>query len=140
MRKLKLFLACSSELKADRQRFEIFIARRNKAWFDKGIFIELLIWEDFSDSMSQTRLQDKYNQAIRGCDLFVMLFSTKVGLFTEEEFTTAFGNFKATNKPLVYTYFKDTGTNTSSAKQDDQTSLLKFQEKLKMLGHFQTVY
>ena len=140
MRKLKLFLACSSELKADRQQFEIFIARRNKAWIDKGVFIELLIWEDFHDAMSQTRLQDEYNQAIRGCDLFVMLFSTKVGLFTEEEFTTAFGNFKTTNKPLIYTYFKDTAISTGSANQDDLISLWKFQKKLKKLGHFQTVY
>ena len=140
MRKLKIFLASSSELKADRQQFEVFLGRRNKAWVDKGVFIELLIWEDFIDAMSKTRLQNEYNQAIRGCDLFVMLFSTKVGIFTEEEFAIAFGNFKKTNKPLIYTYFKDTAISTASANQDDLVSLWAFQKKLKKLGHFQTVY
>ena len=56
-----------------------------------------MLWEDFLDAVSQTRLQDEYNQAIRECDVFVMLFHTKVGQNTKEEFETAFGQFKATN-------------------------------------------
>jgi hypothetical protein len=48
------------------------------------VFLDLVIWEDFLDAMSQTRLQDEYNRAIRDCDLFVMLFSTRVGKYTEE--------------------------------------------------------
>ena len=63
--KKKIFLASSSELKEDRQQFEIFIDRKNKEWVDKGIFLELIIWEDFLDALSKTRLQDEYNQAIR---------------------------------------------------------------------------
>ena len=39
MKKIKLFLASSSELKEDRQQFEIFINRKNKLWIDKGIFL-----------------------------------------------------------------------------------------------------
>ena len=95
----KIFLASSSELKEDREQFEIFINRKNKSWFKKGVFLELVIWEDFLDFVSQTRLQDEYNEAIKECDLFVMLFFTKVGKYTEEEFETAFGQFKKTNKP-----------------------------------------
>jgi hypothetical protein len=52
MRKIKLFLASSSELKADREQFEIFIYRKCKAWFERGIFLHLDIWEDFLDAMS----------------------------------------------------------------------------------------
>ncbi|NEQ98007.1 MAG: hypothetical protein F6K30_15030 [Cyanothece sp. SIO2G6] len=52
MKKIKLFLASSSELKADREQFEIFIYRKCKAWFDRGIFLHLEIWEDFLDAMA----------------------------------------------------------------------------------------
>jgi hypothetical protein len=73
----KIFLASSEELKKDREQFEIFINRKNKDWIAKGIFLHLIIWEDFLDAMSQTRLQDEYNKAIRECDIFVMLFLVK---------------------------------------------------------------
>lgn len=137
--KKKLFLASSSELKEDRQQFEIFINRKNKEWVDKGIFLELIIWEDFLDAVSKTRLQDEYNQAIRDCDIFVMLFFTKVGKYTEEEFETAFGQFKATNQPFIFTYFKDAAISTADLN-DDVLSLLQFKKKLGILGHFYTVY
>ena len=106
----------------------------------KDVFLEIIMWEDFLDAMSQTRLQDEYNKAIQGCDIFVMLFSAKVGQYTEEEFEIAFGQFKATKKPLIYTYFKDAATSTGSLDREDLKSLWAFQDKLKGLGHFYTVY
>lgn len=136
----KIFLASSSELKEDRNEFEIFINRKNKDWVSKGVFLELIVWEDFLDAVSKTRLQDEYNQAIRDCDLFVMLFFTKVGQYTEEEFETAFGHFTATNKPFIFTYFKDAEISTGRANKNDLRSLWAFQEKLDTLGHFYTVY
>jgi hypothetical protein len=69
-----------------------------------------------------------------------MLFCTKVGRYTEEEFATAFGQFKATNKPFIFTYFKDAQISTASANRKELASLWAFQEKLSALGHFQTVY
>jgi hypothetical protein len=137
--KKKLFLASSSELKEDRQQFEIYIGRKNKELINKGIFIDLIIWEDFLDAVAKTRLQDEYNQAIRDCDIFVMLFFTKVGKYTEEEFETAFGQFKATSKPFIFTYFKDPAISTADLN-DDLLSLLEFKKKLGGLGHFFTVY
>ncbi|MDS4029211.1 MAG: SUMF1/EgtB/PvdO family nonheme iron enzyme [Candidatus Contendobacter sp.] len=136
----RIFLASSSELKEDRREFEIFINRKNRDWIAKGVFLELVLWEDFLDAMSQTRLQDEYNQAIRQCDVFVMLFFTKVGKYTAEEFETAFGQFKATNKPFIFTYFKDAEISTGTANKKDLMSLWAFQEKLDALGHFYTRY
>ena len=136
----KIFLASSSELKDDRDQFEILINRKNKEWVARGVFLELVVWEDFLDAVSHTRLQDEYNKAIRECDLFVMLFCTKVGRYTEEEFETAFKQFKATNKPFIFTYFKKTQVEPDAANRKDLMSLLAFQEKLDALGHFQTVY
>lgn len=54
----KVFLASSSELKEDREQFEIFINRKNRDWVNNGVFLDLVIWEDFLDAMSQTRLQE----------------------------------------------------------------------------------
>ena len=136
----KLFLASSAELKSDREQFEIFTNRKNNEWVAKGVFLELVIWEDFLDAVSQTSLQDEYDKAIHSCDIFVMLFWTKVGQYTEEEFETAFGHFKATNKPFIFTYFKDAEISVASANKKDLMSLWAFQEKLGSLGHFYTVY
>ncbi|MGH8508925.1 MAG: NB-ARC domain-containing protein [Gammaproteobacteria bacterium] len=140
MQTKRVFLASSSELKEDRKEFEIFINRKNKDWVDKGAFIELIVWEDFLDALAKTRLQDEYNKAIQECDIFVMLFWTKVGKYTEEEFEIAFGQFKAVNKPFIFTYFKDAEISTGSADKSDLMSLWAFQEKLDDLGHFYTVY
>lgn len=140
MRINKIFLASSHELREDRQEFEIFINRKNKDWIGRDVFLELIVWEDFLDAVSQTRLQDEYNKTIRECDVFVMLFFTKVGKYTEEEFETAFGQFKATNKPLIYTYFKDAQVSIGSADESDLMSLFAFKKKLAKLGHFISVY
>jgi hypothetical protein len=136
----KIFLASSSELKEDREQFEIFINRKNKEWVPKGVFLELVVWEDFLDAMSKTRLQDEYNKAIRECDLFVMLFCTKVGRYTEEEFETAFGQFQATNRPFIFTYFMDAEITAGNANANDLMSLRAFKGKLAGLGHFYTIY
>lgn len=140
MQTQKIFLASSSELKEDRKEFEIFIHRKNKEWVGRGVFLDLIMWEDFLDAVSKTRLQDEYNKAIRECDVFVMLFFTKVGPYTAEEFETAFGQFQATCKPFIFTYFKDAEISTGSANRNDLTSLWAFQDKLNELGHFQTVF
>jgi hypothetical protein len=136
--KTKIFLASSSELAEDREKFEIFISRENNRLVDKGIYLELVIWKNFLDVMSQSRLQDEYNKAIKDCDIFVMLYHTKVGKYTAEEFETAFGQFKATNRPLIFTYFKTSKISLDDVPMDDILSLKSFQEKLKELGHFQT--
>ncbi|MEM7758149.1 MAG: hypothetical protein AAF298_08500 [Cyanobacteria bacterium P01_A01_bin.40] len=73
---IKIFLASDSELKSDREQFEIFINRKNKEYIKKNIFLELVLWEDFLDAMSSTRLQDEYNKAVADCNIFVSLFHT----------------------------------------------------------------
>lgn len=132
----RIFLASSQELAADRQAFAELIRRRNKDWASCGVHLQLLVWEDFIDAMSKTRLQDEYNRAIQGCELFVMLFHTRVGRYTEEEFDTAFGQFQATGKPFVYTYFKTAPVDPDA----DTSSRQAFLARLKALGHYETRY
>ncbi|MFQ5628323.1 MAG: hypothetical protein ACE5I1_06150, partial [bacterium] len=140
MHNIKIFLASSSELKTDREQFEIFHYRQNKLWVKQGIFLEIIIWEDFFDALSPTRLQDEYNKEIKHCDLFVMLFHTKVGKYTAEEFETAFGRFQATQKPFIFTYRKDAVSGKNAPSPEDAASLKSFLQKLDQLGHFPTIY
>ena len=140
MKTIEIFLASSKELAKDRNDFEIFISRKNNELIPKGVHLRLNLWEDFIDAMSNTRLQEEYNNAVRQSDIFVMLFFTKVGLYTEEEFSSAFGQFKATSKPIIYTYFKDSQITTGSVNKKDMKSVWAFQKKLQSLGHYQTKY
>lgn len=138
--KHRIFLASSAELRADRDAFRLFVGDLNKRWHDRGIFLEVTVWEDFDDAMSPTRKQDDYNDALRQCDLFVMLFWTKVGMYTAEEFEAAYVQFKATGLPRIYTYFKNVPVLIGATNRRDTTSLWDFQDRLKALGHFQTEY
>ncbi len=136
---IEIFLASSSELREDRDQFRIFISEKNNEYIEQNIFLKLVLWEDFLDAMSRTSLQDEYNKAITKCHVFVSLFKTKVGQYTEEEFDHAFGAFKENNRPLIYTYFKDSLVRRSEINKNIY-SLIKFKDKLSDLGHFYTYY
>ena len=60
-RTVKIFLASSAELRADRDAFKLNIARRNDAWAAHGVRLEVLAWETFLDAMSQRGLQEGYH-------------------------------------------------------------------------------
>jgi len=130
MKKITLFLASSAELKPEREQFEIEIYRKCKAWFDRGIFLHLDIWEDLSARMAADGSQSEYNKKVKAADLFILLAYSKVGMYTGEEFEKAFGQFKATQKPFIFTYFK-----TPDGIVTDP-SLAEFHQKLKDLKHF----
>ncbi|MCW3110141.1 MAG: hypothetical protein JWQ09_4647 [Segetibacter sp.] len=135
MENIRIFLASSSELQVDREALEILINRLNIEWHQRNVFFELVIWENFIDAMSHSRLQDEYNKAIKETDVFVMLFWNKVGKYTEEEFNVAFQHFEETKKPFIYTYFKISPSATAKERSVDS-----FRQRLLELGHFETVY
>jgi len=135
----KIFLASSEELKADRIAFERMIGQLNQEWVPRGTFFHLVVWENFIDAMAEGGLQAEYHKAIQGCDLFVMLFFTKVGPYTAAEFETAVGAFEASRRPLVYTFFKDDLVLTGDI-DDSILSLLEFKRKLAQLKHYYTRY
>jgi hypothetical protein len=128
------------ELRDDRDEFEIYFRQLNDDLLGKGLYLVIYRWENFLDAMSETRLQDEYNKAVRNCDIFVGLFATKTGKFTEEEFNTAHQQFKDTGKPFIYTFFKDTMINTNNIQENDLLSLMAFKKRLKDLGHFYTPF
>ncbi|MEX2514002.1 MAG: hypothetical protein WD398_13940 [Cyclobacteriaceae bacterium] len=133
VKKIKIFLASSKELQEDRKQFEIEIYRKCKMWIDMELFLHLDIWEDLSSRMSKTSSQEEYNKNVKGCDLFILLASTKVGMYTAEEFEQAFGEFKAKKKPFIFTYFKQVAGTL-------EPSLQQFKKNLEGLGHFYAMY
>lgn len=135
----RIFLASSSELEADRRAFEVTIARLNQRWKDRGFFFEVVVWENFIDALSKDGLQQEYNRAVRTSDLFVMLFFTKVGRYTDEEFQTAFGAFSEHGRPRIYTYFRNDVVKVGDL-DDGIRSLLDFKIRLRELKHYVTHY
>lgn len=104
-------MASSSELEEDRDAFDLYFRQQNDRLRKQGIYLEIVRWENFLDAMSETCLQDEYNKEVKACDIFVSLFFTKTGKYTEEEFDTAHKQFLDTKKPLTYTFFKNAPQN-----------------------------
>ena len=136
MKTIKIFLASSSELKIHRNEFEMFIRRKNDTLNKDGVYLNVIRWENFIDAMSRDGLQAEYNKAVQDCDIFVSLFHTKVGRYTEEEFSKALETFQANGKPLIFTYFNQ----ESIPPNSDNSSLIKFRKKLSDLKHYPTDY
>lgn len=139
LRTIKIFLASSSELLQDRNDFELYFLRQNHELQKRGVYLNIIRWENFLDAMSETRLQSEYNKAIRDCDIFVSLFFTKTGKYTEEEFNVAHQQFMTSKKPQIYTFFKNANVNMGDIG-NEVVSLLGFKKKLGELGHFFTGY
>ena len=137
---IRIFLASSAELREDRDAFDLYFRQQNDRLRKQGLYLEIIRWENFLDAMSSTRLQDEYSKSIRNCDLFVSLFKTKTGKYTEEEFEVAHKTFQETGKPLIYTYFQKATVSTSERNRKALMSLWAFQSKLKELDHFYTEY
>ncbi len=135
----RIFLASSNELREDRVAFELMLGQLNQEWVPRGTFFHLVVWENFIDAMSKDGIQKEYNRAISECDVFVLLFFTKVGAYTAEEFEAAFGSFSTAKKPLIYTYFKDAVVLTGDI-DESILSLLDFKKKLSKLNHYFTRY
>jgi hypothetical protein len=53
MQTLKIFLASSAELDADKEQLELFISRKNKDYQKKRVFLELSTWKDFISAMTE---------------------------------------------------------------------------------------
>lgn len=135
MKKVKIFIASSAELKEDKQMFDLFFSEKNKLLRDRNIDLDQRTWMDFDSSLNETRLQDRYNEYIRNCDIVIFLFHTRLGRYTKEELEIAHNAYLASKgkKPRIFVYFKEDGI------QDAE--LLNFKPYCESrLGHFCDIY
>jgi hypothetical protein len=68
-----------------------------------------------------------------------MLFFTKVGPYTLEEFETAFADLEGGSGPRIYTFFRNDFVLTGDL-DDKVKSLLDFKARLRTLKHYPTYY
>ena len=107
MKYIKIFLASSlSEFKEDRRELGDYIRKLNNVYCKRGIYFELVVCEDISDSLAEERKQEEYNAEIRDCQYFYIIFGKEAGRYSVEEFNVALEQFKKTGNPHIYTYFQ----------------------------------
>ncbi|HYF31083.1 MAG TPA: P-loop NTPase fold protein [Chitinophagaceae bacterium] len=135
---IKIFLATSSDLKPERELIEkAIIARFEK---EKSVF-ELMFWDDDPDKTLRRSLHVTYHKAISESDIFVMIFTSRIPQYAEEEFQVAFSQRKDNNKPHILAYFKESEVYPKEPKSKEQEiNLLKFKNKLSDLGYPWVVY
>ena len=109
MKTIKVFIASSEELKMERLEFVDMIQQLNDSLESRGIQIKPVKWEYLDASMNAERKQTEYNNALRQCELCLVLYWTKFGEYTEEELNTAYEGLKSGENPRkLYIYFKET--------------------------------
>ncbi len=132
MKQIKIFLASSSTLKDFRDKLIVKIAEKNKIWNRKKLNLELVIWEDLSERMQLTRSQDAYNREIAKCDMFLLLASDDLGIYSHEEFEVAYSLFQSDGKPNVLIYLEE------GVKEHEH--LQEFKKHLQDIEHFPAYY
>ncbi len=152
MESVRIFIASSAELVQDRKEFREFLSIENDRLHKKGVYLELVQWENFLDSVSQESKQYDYNVELKKSAIVICLFYTKAGKYTQQEFDTALAQFKDTGAPIIYTYFKEpdnavaaTPATTDTPPADPyaeqmRLDLASFKKRLGELGHFYTRY
>jgi hypothetical protein len=126
---IKIFLASSAELAPERKEIEIAINRKNKELNAKGIFLHLSLWEDGQCIGKSFRSQDNYNEEVEACDVFLLLFYSRLGKFSKEEFDIAKKRFDANQHPRILTFKKNVAL-PNGVSIRDITSLREFEEYL----------
>ena len=137
MKTIRIFLASSiTEFSRERMELEAFVNNLNKTYVKRGIFFELIVCEDLSNSLQGTRMQESYNAEIRNSQYFYVIFGRKAGAYTIEEFEVALESFRSKGMPRVYTYFQ-----TLPEGQVPEQTVQDFMQRLDAeLGHYYSRY
>jgi len=137
VKKYKVFLASSDELAPERKEIALMISRRNNAWVEKDVYLELVVWEDLLQSFRGERIQDYFNRNMSECDIVMVLFFKKVGKFTNEEFKLAYENLKKGKKPhFLFVYFKSEKIDIAEVTED----ILEIGRLKKEIQQYQQIY
>lgn len=132
MKRIKIFLASSDELKPDRESFGNLVRKLDRIYEKRGVRIDLFEWEDYDAAYNNVPKQDEYDEQVRASDMFLALFHIKAGKFTIREFNVATDEFRKHASPKVYVYCKDLQPN-----EQESVELTEFKRVLyKELGHY----
>ena len=137
MKVIKIFLASSIEdLALDRLHVGAFFNQLNNIYRKRDIGFELIMCEDYDNSIALGGKQKEYDREIRESELVFFLFFRKVGDYTKHEFEVAMEAFKDRKKPKIITYFKDV-TSVDEAAQEVQAFMQLLDREI---GHYYNTY
>ena len=126
---LTIFIACSNELKRDKDQLKLALVQKTNDLRDAhNIKLEVKSWEDLPQGLRGTdRTQDNYNDFIRTCDAVIVLYWTKLGQFTQEEFELALDISKKPNAKTTTCLYQC--NRPVKPSEVDHTSLAWFEER-----------
>ena len=102
MQTINIFLASSSELKAERDAFLSYVHQQSAIHLKaKKTLLDPVHWENYIDAVALKGKQAEYNESIETCHMVVCLFHRKAGQYTVEEFETALGLFEKKHGALA---------------------------------------
>lgn len=137
MKVIKIFLASSIEdLALDRLHMGAFFNQLNNIYRKRDIGFELVMCEDYDNSIALGGKQEEYDREIRESELVFFLFFRKVGEYTKHEFEVALEAFKDRKKPKIVTYFKYV-TSADEAAQEVQAFMQLLDQEF---GHYYNTY
>lgn len=136
MKTIKIFLASSDELREERTELADLVCHLNHILHKQNIDIELVKWEYLNQSMESIHKQEEYNLHLKQCDLCIVLYWTKFGIYTKAELDTAFSEHKLGHNPKkLYVYFKKVDVNHIT------TELKTFRDSFPVYyGHFSSEF
>ena len=134
---IKIFIASSiSEFRAQRMELGDYIRSLNDIYVRRGIYFELVLSEDLSNTLASGRKQDEINREISDSRFFYILIGQKAGPYTLEEFDCALERSRECGSPRIYTYFY-----RSPEDRTPEQSTIDFMERLdKRLGHYYCLF
>ena len=132
---IKIFIASSDELTEERRALADMVGQLNYSLNKIGLNILLVKWEYLDASMGPLHKQEEYNRELKECEICMVLYWTKFGMYTKAELDTAYNELIAGRNPhKLYVYFKD-------SEQPLTPELKEFQDSFPSLyGHFYCVF
>ena len=117
MTTIKTFLASSEELKPERLVIAELVTKLNYVWAEYDVSIRLVKWEYLDSSMGAQHKQEDYNDHLRQCDMCVVLYWTKFGMYTEIELETAYRLYNSDDgMSHISVFFNEGGEMTDGLK------------------------
>lgn len=132
MKTFKIFVASSNELEKERQELAKLANSLNNVLEPLNTHVIMVEWEDLDASMGVVHKQEEYNTKLRECEMCIVLYWSKFGIWTKQELDIAYSELRAGNNPKkLYVYFKNGGDKTPTPE------LTEFRESFdKNYGHF----
>ena len=138
MKTIKIFIASSNELEKERLLMASLANDLSTKLEKVGIQVIAVEWENLDASMGAPHKQEEYNEKLRECDMCMVLYWTKFGMYTKTELDTAY-NEKITGKnpQKLWVYFKEIDDPSKQPTEELKEFRDSFPTKY---GHFYTPF